>query len=183
MLSFYKAIADACMLPVLAYNFPDLTGQSLSARLLLEMKKAIPNLAGVKDTIDSQAHIRDIVLTVKSVYPDFSVLVGQDEYLLGNLFVGGDGLIGSTTNFLPGVSIDLYQAFLNKDFDQVIDRHRKISKLSGISALSSPPVAAFKAAALALGHPGTDYVRPPLGRVSLEGLEKIKAILSEVTKK
>ena len=40
-------------------------------------------------------------------------MAGIDEYLLGTLVAGGDGLMGSTPNFLPKLSVDLYQAFLN----------------------------------------------------------------------
>ena len=180
MLEFYKAIGQACCLPLLVYNFPALTGHRLNSGLLLKMKEAIPNLSGIKDTIDSQAHIRDIVLRVKSVYPDFSVMAGIDEYLLGTLAVGGDGLIGSAANYLPGLFVAQYRAFLNKDFEGLIECQQKISRLAEIASLSSPPVAAFKEAALASGLPGTSYVRPPLGSVSPEGVERIKAILAEV---
>jgi len=180
MLEYYAAIGRSCSLPLLAYNFPALTGQRLSSRLLLKMKEAIPTLSGIKDTIDSQAHIRNIALMVKAIHSDFSVLAGLDEYLLGTLAVGGDGLIGSTVNFLPKISVDLYQAFLNKDFDEVMECHRKISILTEISTLSSPPVAATKEAVIAMGGSGSSYVRPPLGKVSPEGIERIKKILAAV---
>ena len=180
MLEYYAAIGKACSLPLLAYNFPALTGQRLNSRLLLKMKETIPTLSGIKDTIDSQTHIRDIALKVKALYSDFSVLAGLDEYLLGTLAVGGDGLIGSTVNFLPKISINLYKAFLNKDFDEVMECHRKISILTEILTLSSPPVAAMKEAVLTLGGSGSSYVRPPLGRVSPEGIERIKKILADV---
>jgi dihydrodipicolinate synthase/N-acetylneuraminate lyase len=93
MLKFYEDLGRACSLPLIAYNFPALTGQRLNSRLLLRMTESIPTLAGIKNTIDSQTHIRDIVFRVKAKHPDFSVLAGLDEYLLGTLAVGGDGLM------------------------------------------------------------------------------------------
>jgi len=181
MLAHYAAIGRACSLPFLAYNFPDLTGHMIGAGSLLAMKEKIPTLAGIKDTIDSQTHIRSITLKLKALYPDFSVLAGLDEYLLGALAVGADGLIGSSANFVPGLFVDLYRSFLRKDFDRVMDCHRKISRLSEITSMSSPLIAAVKEAVLALGHPGTSYVRPPLGRVSPEGAARIKKLLKEIS--
>ena len=181
LLEFYTAVGKACSLPMVVYNFPALTGQRLNSRLLLRMAESIPTLSGIKDTIDSYSHILDIVLRVKSAYPDFSVLAGIDVYLLGTLIAGGDGGIGSTSNFMPKVEIELYQAFLDKDFDRIIDSQRKIELLSRVGAVSMPPVAAFKEAALvAMGRSGSGYVRPPLPRVSPEGIEQIKKILKAV---
>ncbi|MBW2324811.1 MAG: dihydrodipicolinate synthase family protein [Deltaproteobacteria bacterium] len=130
LLEFYTIIGQACSLPLVVYNFPALTGQRLSSGLLLRMAEKIPTLAGIKDTIDSYSHILDIILRVKSVHPDFSVLAGIDVYLLGTLMAGGDGLIGSTANFMPAPEVDLYQGFLDKDFDRVMDCQRKIAMLS-----------------------------------------------------
>lgn len=182
VLKFYTDLGQACGLPLIAYNFPDLTGQRLGSRLLLRMLESVPTLAGIKDTIDSQAHIRDIIFRVKSVHPDFAVMAGIDEYLLGTLIAGGDGLMGSTPNFLPKLSVDLYQAFLNKDFEGVVEGQRKISGLGEITMNSRPGVASFKEAALvAMGRPSGAYVRPPLGAVSPEGVERIKKAMKKYT--
>jgi len=179
LLEFYKAIGQACSLPMVVYNFPALTEQRLNSRLLQRLAEDVPPLAGIKDTIDSYSHIIDVIMRVKAVHPDFSVVAGIDVYLLGTLFVGGDGLIGSTANFMPKPEIHLYQTFLDKDFDRMVECHRKITMLSQVGAMSVPPVAAFKEAGLAMGCPGTSYVRPPLARVSPEGVERIKKILEE----
>jgi len=180
VLEFYKAVGQACSLPLVAYNFPALTGQGIGSRLLLRMVESVPKLVAIKDTIDSLSHIRNIVFRVKAVHEYFSVLAGIDEYLFGTLAVGGDGLIGSLINVMPHLSVDLYQAFQNKDFDGIINCQRKISMLSEISMVSVPPIAALKEAILIMGHPGASCVRPPLGKVSPEGIERIKKIIEKV---
>jgi len=144
------------------------------------MKQVIPTLAGIKDTIDSQTHLRSIVVRVKAAYPDFSVMAGIDDYLLGVLSVGGDGLIGGAPNYVPALFVDLYTAYQNKDFDRLMEDQKKVARLAGIAAESMPPVAAYKEATVAVLGRGSTYVRPPLGRVSPEGVGRIKAILAEI---
>lgn len=66
---------------------------------------------GIKDTIDSVAHLRSMVLTVKAAHPQFVVLCGYDDHLFNTLLLGGDGAISASGNFAPQVSVNLLQAF------------------------------------------------------------------------
>ena len=50
---YFGQIADAVSIPVLIYNFPDLTGQNLTPEFIKSLVDVHPNIVGVKDTIDS----------------------------------------------------------------------------------------------------------------------------------
>jgi 4-hydroxy-tetrahydrodipicolinate synthase len=178
IIAHYRAIGQSCSLPFLAYNFPALTGHDLTPDLVLRMLENIPTFCGIKDTVDSQKHLREMIRTVKEDRPDFVVFAGYDEYLLPTLATGGDGVIGATANFAPQIQVGLYRAFQENDFPTVIDSHRKISRLMEIYTLASPPISAIKAAVLSAGIlKGSTRVRSPLPPSDAAGYVKIRDVL------
>jgi 4-hydroxy-tetrahydrodipicolinate synthase len=182
LVAYYAAIGRATGLPLFAYNFPALTNHQLSSRLLNRILEAVPTLAGVKDTIDSLSHIRDLVVRVKGPHPSFSVMAGMDEYLLSTLTAGGDGVIGSFINFAPRVLVGLYDAFRAKDFDRVVELQRVIGRMGVVAAQSAPLMSALKEAALEVmgRRGGSNYVRPPLGRITPEGAARVHQALKDI---
>lgn len=101
LVTHYRRIAQALAVPVLLYNFPDLTGQDLRPELVALLAAEEPNIVGIKDTVDNISHIRSIINLVRPRRPDFIVFSGYDEYLLDTLLLGGNGGIPATFNFAP----------------------------------------------------------------------------------
>jgi 4-hydroxy-tetrahydrodipicolinate synthase len=182
LVAYYAIIGRATGLPLFAYNFPAVTNHQIGARLLNRIIETVPTLAGVKDTIDSLSHIRDLVVRVKGPHPNFSVMAGMDEYLLSTLTAGGDGVIGSFINFAPRTLVGLYDAFREKDFDRVVALQRTVGRLAEVGVQSAPLVSALKEAALKVmgRRAGSNYVRPPLGRVTPDGAARIQKVLKEI---
>jgi 4-hydroxy-tetrahydrodipicolinate synthase len=142
------------------------------------MLAIVPTVCGIKDTVDSQRHLREMIRTVKEVRHDFLVFAGYDEYLLPTLATGGDGVIGATANFAPRIQVALYRAFQENDFLTVIDSHRKISRLMDVYTLASPPISAVKAAVLSAGVlEGSAKVRSPLPSIDPDGYVKVADLL------
>ncbi|MCF8106421.1 MAG: dihydrodipicolinate synthase family protein [Desulfohalobiaceae bacterium] len=174
LITHFARIGASTSLPLLAYNFPLLTGHDLSAPLLQKLLQAVPNLAGIKNTVDCLSHTREIIQTIKPIRPEFTVLAGYDEYLLPTLAAGGDGIIGATPNFAPEVTVSLKQAFDNKDFEQMIARHRQVCELMKVFSLAKPAVAAIKEAAVLAGIQGNPEVRPPLPNLTEQQKKAVK---------
>lgn len=91
-----EQVADSVTLPVMLYNFPALTGQDLTPALVKTLADSRSNIVGIKDTIDSVAHLRSMIHTVKSAHPHFTVLCGYDDHLFNTLLLGGDGAISAS---------------------------------------------------------------------------------------
>ena len=72
--------------------------------------EAAPNVVGIKETIDSIGHIREMINVVGAVQPGFQVLAGYDDHLLTTLMLGGAGVISASGNFAPELSIGIYKA-------------------------------------------------------------------------
>ncbi|MBO8137316.1 MAG: dihydrodipicolinate synthase family protein [Desulfotomaculum sp.] len=178
LFNHYKTVAASMDLPIIIYHFPNLTGQQLSANLVAKMAKEIPNIVGIKDTIDSIAHIRELVLTVKEVNPDFSVLAGFDDHLLNTLAMGGDGAIPGTSNFAPEISVGVYKNFIAGQYDEALKLNKMLIHLSRIYSLDLPAIGVIKEGLKLRGVPVSTYVRQPAGKATDSVLSALKKLMN-----
>ncbi|WP_371381401.1 dihydrodipicolinate synthase family protein [Sporomusa aerivorans] len=178
--SFYKQVAEAVDLPIILYNFPALTNQDLSPALVKRLALDFPNIVGIKDTVDTIRHIRDVILAVKAVRPDFAVFAGFDEYLLDTLIIGGDGGFPSSANFAPYLTNGIYRAFQEKDGGRLIELQKLLSYVPPIFALESPFYSVVKEAVRMSGIDIPTYVLPPAAQLTGEKIELAKEVLAKL---
>ncbi|MGJ9459623.1 dihydrodipicolinate synthase family protein [Oceanobacillus sp. CF4.6] len=177
LFAHYAEIAESIELPILLYNFPTLTGQDLSPEFVLKLVDKYENIIGIKETIDSIAHIESMISTVKSKYPDFTVFAGFDNHLFNTLTLGGDGAICASVNFAPEIAVELYKAFRENDLEQAVKLHRKIAGLPKVYNLDSPFIGVIKEAMKLRGLDISTYVLPPTRELSTEKKEQLIEIL------
>jgi N-acetylneuraminate lyase len=94
MLAWYRTLASTTGLPLLAYYFPDSTGERLNVSQLTELCQ-LPGVAGLKYT---DYDLYTLSLMVRAGYPVFN---GRDEVLAAGLLMGACGGIGSIYNLAP----------------------------------------------------------------------------------
>nr|WP_295970825.1 dihydrodipicolinate synthase family protein [uncultured Bacillus sp.] len=178
----YSEVAESINLPILLYNFPDLTGQDLTPDFVLKLVDKYPHIVGIKETIDSIGHISEMILKVKGKHPHFSVLCGFDNHLLNTLQIGGDGTISASGNFAPQLSVGIYQAFIKGDYAEAIRLNKQLTVLPFLYQIDSPFVNVVKEAIKISGIDISTYVLPPSRPLSEEKIEQVKKImeLSEV---
>ncbi len=170
----YTRVAQSVHLPVLLYNFPALTGQGLTVPLIASLADQVPNIVGIKDTIDSISHTRQVILTVKRRHPDFMVFSGYDEYLLDNLILGGNGAIPATSNIAPQICCGIYKAFANGNLEQAMDLQRRLAKLVQIYSLEPAHFGVIKEAMQMVGLDISTAVLSPILPLS-DGKKKMLA--------
>ncbi|HYK72574.1 MAG TPA: dihydrodipicolinate synthase family protein [Pseudoneobacillus sp.] len=175
----FGEIAKNTELPILLYNFPNLTGQDISPELVLKLVENYPNIVGIKETVDTAGHIREMILKVKEKYPHFSVLAGFDDHLFNTLALGGDGVISASGNFAPELTIGIYQAFQKKDFETALELHRRLAYLPLMYKLDSPFVNVVKEATRLRGMDISTAVLPPARVLSSEKKEALVEILKK----
>ena len=177
--AYYHAICSAVKLPVLIYNFPDLTGQDLNAEVVKRLVLANPNIVGIKETIDNVGHIRAMISTIKPIRPEFSVLAGYDDHLLNTLELGGDGSITASMNFAPELSVGIYEAFKKGDYQKAVELDKKLVQLPALYGLEVPFMSVIKyATVLATGVEMNTYSLPPVRPLTEETKEAVKAFLA-----
>lgn len=173
----YSTIANAVDLPILLYNFPNLTGQDLTPDFVQRLVVANPNIVGIKETVDEAGHIREMILKVKSVRPEFSVLAGFDDHLLNTLALGGDGAISASSNYAPQLTIGIYQAWKEKNFEKAVELHQQLAPLPLMYKLDSPFVSVIKEAMVMVGIDVSTQVLPPANRLTEAKKAELKKIL------
>lgn len=134
----YRYLAENLDLPIIIYNFPALSGQSIPVAVIKRLAENYPNIVGLKDTVDSLNHIRETLHAVKPVRPDFAVFAGYDEYLFGTLILGGAGAIPASANFAPQLTCGIYQAWQDNDLAKAVSLQQQLSWLPPLYALDTP---------------------------------------------
>lgn len=146
ILEYYIDIDQQIDFPWFIYNFPARTGCDVDATLVVELLRRCPNFVGIKDTVDTLSHTREIVLKAKAQNQDFAVLAGYDEYLAPNLLNGGSGVLSGLTNLVPEIFAAIIKAYEVNDLVALAENHQKLSQLMGIYSIGNDFVTTIKTA-------------------------------------
>lgn len=125
---YYFDIMDASAMPMLIYNFPDLSGFSLTPELLDDFCQN-GHVAGVKFTSNDFFQME----RMKSAHPDLTIFNGFDEMLFSGLAAGADGGIGSTYNILAPIIRTIYEGFQKGDYETAKAAQAKVNKVVSIT--------------------------------------------------
>ncbi|MFN4625683.1 dihydrodipicolinate synthase family protein [Klebsiella pasteurii] len=180
LIHYFQQVADSVTLPVILYNFPALTGQDLTPPLVKKLADSRANIVGIKDTIDSIAHLRSMISLVKAEHPRFSVLSGYDDHLFNTLLLGGDGAISASGNFAPQLSVGLLQAFRDGDLAQASKLNQTLLQIPQIYQLDTPFVNVIKEAMALCGQPISTYVLPPAAPLNTEKKAQLATLLQRL---
>ncbi|NMP36868.1 MAG: hypothetical protein GX051_01890 [Clostridiales bacterium] len=124
ILEYYKRIADASGLPVIAYAQSMLAGADVVSFMDKLMK--IDGVIGVKFTLTDFYSMGRIKALNGG---DINVINGPDEMLICGLSMGADAGIGSTYNVMCKQYCALYEAFGRGDTDAARALQRKINRV------------------------------------------------------
>ncbi|MDG6914014.1 MAG: dihydrodipicolinate synthase family protein [Nitrososphaerota archaeon] len=103
----FEAVAASVEVPVLGYNIPQLTGNSLQAKATADLAKA-GTLSGIKDSSRDFLHLLELIDAVPET---FAVMNGTEEYGLFAINSGADGLVSGGANALP----ELFKSMLTAE--------------------------------------------------------------------
>jgi 4-hydroxy-tetrahydrodipicolinate synthase len=112
-----KGWATESALPVYLYNQPDLTKVNFDPATV-ELASEIPNIYGLKDSSGNIAYLKQVLALVEDKQ-EFSVLVGQEHLLAEALIRGAHGGVAGGANIFPSVPVQLYRAFLKREYDEM----------------------------------------------------------------
>ncbi len=180
LLHHFSRIANSLDLPLIIYNIPSLTGNDIPVSVYVRLAEEFSNVVGAKITKDSVSYMRSLVVRVKSVRSDFSVLTGMDDHLLNTLALGGDGGIMALANVAPEIHLSIHRSWITGDLRGAVEGFRKLASLARIYDFASSFPTAIKTALSILGAPVKEVCRPPLMVESAEVRAKIREVLEEV---
>lgn len=119
---FYRCIADQSKIPILIYNFPNVTGYDLPVETIAALAEH-PNIIGMKD---SSGNVEKLAATVKSVNREFQVLSGSGTTFWPALKAGAAGGILAFANCAPYACVTIWEAFRTREYEAAEDWQNRI---------------------------------------------------------
>ena len=170
----YKAINDACGIPIIIYNIPPRSVIDMSVDTMARLFE-LKNIAGVKD---ATANLDRVDQQREKMGKDFIQLSGEDGTALEFNKRGGVGCISVTANAAPKLCSD-FQKFSVSSNDNEKNEAEKLDKLlqplhKSLFIESNPSPVKYAAKLLNLC---SDEVRLPLVKVTEPTKEIIKKTL------
>jgi len=164
IVAFYRAVAAATDLPVMAYNNPEASGTDMPAGLNARLGEEIDQVVAVKECSGDARRIAALL----NAAPELEILVGGDDWALEGMCAGATGWITGVADCAPAECVELYEACRAGE----LERARAVyGRLLPLARLDMTPklVQYFKAAQDALGFTGGP-VRPP--RLELDAADR-----------
>jgi len=171
----YKAINDACGIPIIIYNIPSRSVVDMSVDTMARLFE-LKNIIGVKD---ATGNLNRVDQQKKKLGKDFIQLTGNDDNAFEFNKRGGVGAISVTANIAPKLCSDFQKFSISKDEDQLKEAERLDKILQPIHSSmfieSNPSPVKYAGKLLGLCN---DDVRLPLVKITKNSEEEVKKALS-----
>ena len=171
----YRAVADASPVPVLLYNFTNVTGLNMTPDTVAALS-AHPNIVGLKD---SNGDIAQVAAVVSRVPASFTVLVGSAATLYPAMMMGASGGIVAVANVVPEVCVKLYNLVRAGKHDEARALQRRLTPLAN-AVTAGHGIAGLKVAMDLAGYAGGG-VRRPLRPAKPEARDALQRLIEELT--
>lgn len=171
----YKTVAEAVDMPIVLYNIPARTGNSLAPATVAKLSK-IHNIVGAKDSSGNFDNMLQYIEQTRGEEP-FAVLSGNDSLIYWCLLAGGAGGIAGCANVYPKNMADIYDRFVAGDIEGAKKAQDAIRPFRNCFKYGNPNTIVKTAVGL-LGYP-VGKCRAPFHTVPEEGMEAIKKVMKE----
>ncbi len=169
----YKAIAEACSIPLILYSIPGRSGIEIGVETVRRLAEAAPNIVAIKEaggSVDRVSHLR------QALPETFEILSGDDALTLPFIAAGAVGVISVASNIIPREVGDLARAALAGDFAEARRLHEHWYPLFRDLFVETNPVPIKTALALQ-GRMALE-IRLPLCEMNAENTRKLQATLA-----
>ena len=119
---YFRAVADQVKIPVMIYNWPQVTGVDISADAVATLSHH-PNIFGIKE---SSGSLEKCIQMIKDVQPGFQVLTGSAPILAPSLAIGCAGAVLAFANAAPYSTISIWEAHRSREFAAGMDWQNRI---------------------------------------------------------
>ena len=170
----YKALNDAAPLPIMLYNVPSRTGQSVSAATQLRIARECKNIFGTKEASGNF----DLIMELLKYKPkDFLVVSGDDALTLPMISLGAEGVISVVANAYPKDFSDMVRLCLAGKFAEAQPLHYRYTEIIATLFAEGSP-SGVKAYLSEIGL-CSNKVRLPVWPVSGALLARIRVLIKE----
>jgi 4-hydroxy-2-oxoglutarate aldolase len=128
--AFFSSVADSSPIPVLIYNFPQMTGIDVLPETVVQLSEH-PNIIGIKESSPDLGRIGKLT---SSLPAEFDILVGASPKFHESLCLGARGGIVAIANAAPHFSLQIYDCCQSGDVQGSHAVQMKIVEAAGVAA-------------------------------------------------
>jgi len=171
----FKAIAEACPLPIVLYNAPGRTGVNMTAETTVRIAKDFPNVVGVKEASGSLEQVDEII---KNKPDNFDVISGDDALTFSMIASGAAGVISVIGNALPKEFSRMIRLEFKGEYEPARKIHHMFTELYSLLFVDGNP-AGCKALLNDMGMIENE-LRLPLVPTTIKTKQKMSEILKDL---
>ncbi|MBL9199856.1 MAG: dihydrodipicolinate synthase family protein [Opitutaceae bacterium] len=137
ILAHFLHVAEAAGLPVMLYNFPELTGKRIDLATIAAFADRAP-MCAIKQSGGEFAYHRDLIALGRE--KKFVVMSGADTRLTEVFAMGAAGCTGGLVNIVPELMVDIYRcSAAGRPGDAALSAARMVELGRVIDQLAFPP--------------------------------------------
>jgi len=121
-LLYFRAVADQAKIPILIYNWPQVTGVDMTVDTVVALSQH-PNIFGIKE---SSGSLEKCIQMIQCVKAGFQVLTGSAPILAPSLSIGCAGAVLAFANAAPYTTVTIWEANRSRELDAAMDWQRRI---------------------------------------------------------
>lgn len=163
-------------LPVIMYNVPGRTGQSVLANTQIRIARDCPNIFATKEASGNMDLIAQII---RDKPEGFMVISGDDPITLPLIAAGASGVISVVANAYPAGFSEMVRLCLKGDFEKARPLHYQYLEITAALFAEGSP-AGIKACLAEMGLCG-NYFRLPVWPVSDKHQAYIRGLMKQIS--
>ena len=171
----FKAIAQACPLPVILYNVPGRTSGNILPATAVRLANEFNHIVAIKEASGNMKQCMEYVQTAPA---HFAILSGDDDLIVPQAAIGFSGVISVAANCFTKDFTSMVNAALEGDFNTAKALHYKL--LKGIDLLFAEGNPAGVKCVLQEMNICSDSLRLPLVKVSGSTKQAIQAFVQSL---
>ena len=125
---YYRAVADQAQLPIIIYNWPQVTGVDIPVDAVAALSEH-PNIIAIKE---SSGNLEKVMQMIREVKHGFQVLVGSAPTLWPSLLMGACGAILAYANAAPYSTIAIWEAYRTREDAAGLDWQNRIGRAAAL---------------------------------------------------
>lgn len=171
--AYYRSLSEKADLPILIYNIPQFTKIAVPPQTVAALARD-GVVAGIKDSSRDFEYFTQVMYATRGI-PGFRVFTGSDTMLLASLMLGADGTIAGGPNLEPRFAVDLYGAFLSKDYRRAGELQQRVVEMV-LSTRKGVFPAGIKAGLEMMGICQA-FTAPPIPSLPVEERESLATVM------
>ena len=161
LIQYIADIVEEISLPLMLYNMPSLTKVWFEIDTLRTLTQH-DQIVGVKDSSGDLKYFQQM-LALKELRPDWSMFIGPEHLTAQAIGMGGDGGVNGGANIYPQLFVDLYQAAVEQNHQEIELLTQRVDRLQQIYTVGKYASRFIKATKCALSINGicSDHMAEP----------------------